>query len=192
MESSADDDAADRTDRKPTAPIETQTTVLDLQGVGLMGFWKVKQTMQLVVQIGNVRKSCSWKTRSGSQSRLTFFRLVSSQKDYYPESSHRIVFINAPYVFATIWSYVKGIIHPRTAARVSASNERGRPALLVLIVIRQVSILGADYEDQLREQISEANLPKQYGGNCTCEGVPGGCRNGDVGIWNDNKGVPHL
>ena len=78
---------------RTTAPIETQTTVLDLEGVGLMGFWKVKQTMQLVVQIGN---------------------------DYYPESSHRIVFINAPSVFATIWSYVKGLIHPRTAARVSA------------------------------------------------------------------------
>ena len=88
-DAAADASAAGRT----TAPIETQTTVLDLEGVGLMGFWKVKQTMQLVVQIGN---------------------------DYYPESSHRIIFVNAPFVFATIWSYVKGLIHPRTAARVSA------------------------------------------------------------------------
>ena len=55
----------------------------------------------------------------------------------------------------------------------------------------QVSILGADYQAQLREQIPEANLPKQYGGVCICEGVPGGCRNGDVGVWNNGKGVPH-
>lgn len=54
----------------------------------------------------------------------------------------------------------------------------------------QIFILGSDYKEALLQHIAPENLPVFYGGSCNCEGIEFGCRNGDVGCWNDyQKGM---
>lgn len=108
---------------------------------------------------------------------MTFWKLkdllgqvISISDANYPETANRLFIINAPALFSTAWSYIKSLIDVRTASR--------------------VFILGSDYKSSLLEHIPAENLPAYLGGSCTCSSVEGGCRNGDVGCWNDNKGVP--
>ena len=37
---------------------------------------------------------------------------------HYPETANKMFIINAPYMFSTIWTYVKALIDARTASRV--------------------------------------------------------------------------
>ena len=78
--------------------------------------------------------------------------------------------INAPALFTTVWSVVKGYLDENTVAK--------------------ISVLGSNYEKQLFEVIDPANLPVEYGGKCCCSN--GGCFMSDAGPWNDGatEGYP--
>lgn len=123
--------------------VETVTAIIDIKGVGLMSFWKLKDLLGQVISISDAN---------------------------YPETANRLFIINAPALFSTAWTYIKSLIDVRTASR--------------------VFILGTDYKQALLEHIAPENLPVYLGGMCECESVEGGCRNGDVGCWNEYKGVP--
>lgn len=70
--------------------------------------------------------------------------------------------INAPFMFSTVWGFIKPWLDEVTVAK--------------------ISILGSDYKGKLLEQIPKENLPVEYGGTCKCEG---GCSLSDAGPWNE-------
>ena len=116
-------------------PVTNLCTILDLRGLtsGLRLFWDVKSYLQQTSHIG---------------------------QNYYPESLGKMYVVNAPWVFATVWSVVRGWLDPVTAAKVTIVNGNGRKELL--------------------EQIDEDSLPSELGGSCKC---PGGCEMSDAGPW---------
>jgi hypothetical protein len=61
--------------------VETVTGILDIKGVGLMSFWKVKDLLTQVIQISDV----SFLSRRRATVKLTF------SQNYYPETSNRMV-----------------------------------------------------------------------------------------------------
>merc|ERR1712130_198183 len=69
---------------------------------------------------------------------------------HYPERCFRIFVVNAPWVFSTIWSLLKAVIDPVTAAKVHIFN----------------SIAKA--KDEFMKYIDPENLPLHYGGPCQC------------------------
>ncbi|KAI8813687.1 CRAL-TRIO domain-containing protein [Cladochytrium replicatum] len=85
-------------------------------------------------------------------------------QDYYPETLGHMFIINAPTLFTTVWPIVKGMLDPNTVSK--------------------ISILGSSYEKELQKMIDIENIPKQFGGSCSCKG---GCENGDSGPWNDDR-----
>lgn len=52
--------------------------------------------------------------------------------------------INAPFLFTTVWSVVKGWLDP--------------------VTVSKIVILGKSYKDDLLKQIPAENLPKDFGG----------------------------
>ena len=80
----------------------------------------------------------------------------------YPETMGKFYIINAPWGFSTVWSAVKGWLDPVTVAK--------------------IDVCSSDYQKKLLDQIPAENLPKEYGGSCTCEGS---CSLSDAGPWND-------
>lgn len=115
-------------------PVETSCTILDISGVSLSNFSRVKNYLQRASKIGS---------------------------DYYPETMGKFYVINAPFLFSTIWSVIKGYLDPVTAAK--------------------IDIIGSGYKDKLLAQIPKENLPKEFGGECACVG---GCSLSDAGPWN--------
>ncbi|PNP81535.1 hypothetical protein FNYG_05049 [Fusarium nygamai] len=83
-------------------------------------------------------------------------------QNYYPERLGKLYMINAPWGFSTVWSVVKGWLDP--------------------VTVSKINILGSGYKSELLKQIPAENLPKQFGGECVCEG---GCENSDAGPWHD-------
>ncbi|GAA6012655.1 hypothetical protein JCM10207_009070 [Rhodosporidiobolus poonsookiae] len=71
--------------------VETSCTIMDLKGVGLSQFWKVKNYVQ---------------------------EASSISQDHYPESMGRFYVINAPWGFSTVWSLVKGWLDEATVAKI--------------------------------------------------------------------------
>lgn len=110
-------------------------TILDLKGVPLSSFPQVKKVVN---------------------------ELSSVSQDNYPETLGMLFIVNAPTLFAAIWSVVKGWLDENTVSK--------------------IHLLGSNYQKQILEHVEAANLPKEYGGNCQCEG---GCSNSDHGPWND-------
>ncbi|KAK9900298.1 CRAL/TRIO domain-containing protein [Cystobasidium minutum MCA 4210] len=127
-------------DTDSTAIIETVTAIFDLKGIGIRGFWRAKDML---------------------------YRLIQISDNYYPETANKLFVINAPGVFSTIWSYLKGWLDARTAAR--------------------VFVLGSGYQETLLKHIDPQALPSHLGGTCHCEDKQHGCRNGDVGPWTSNS-----
>ncbi|KAJ8697755.1 cytosolic factor, phosphatidylinositol/phosphatidylcholine transfer protein [Pleurotus ostreatus] len=82
-------------------------------------------------------------------------------QDRYPETMGRFYLINAPWGFTTVWSFIKPWLDEVTVAK--------------------ISILGSSYSSELLKQIPAENLPKEFGGLCTCSG---GCSSSDAGPWN--------
>ncbi|KAL5508615.1 SEC14 [Sanghuangporus vaninii] len=115
-------------------PVETCTTILDLKNVGLKAFWDVKGYVQEASKIG---------------------------QNYYPEVMGKFYIINAPWMFATVWSIIKAWLDPVTVAK--------------------IYIPSGDGKNELLEQIPAENLPADFGGLCQC---PGGCSLSDAGPWN--------
>lgn len=127
------------TERLPAAsraighPVETSCTILDLKGVGIGQFWSVKDYVAQASAIG---------------------------QNYYPECMGKFYIINAPFMFSTVWSIIKGWLDPVTQAK--------------------ISICGSDYKGKLLANIPVENLPKDLGGICAC---PGGCSLSNEGPW---------
>lgn len=119
-------------------PIEATTQIFDLTN-------------------GNVRKMAS------RQSLKLLGMAAQIAQDYYPETMGSCFVVNAPMLFAFLWSILKGFLNERTRAK--------------------VRIIGAGYENVLLEHIDAANLPDFLGGSCTCSHVEGGCLNSSVGPW---------
>jgi len=79
-------------------------------------------------------------------------------QNYYPERLGKLYVINAPWGFSSVFSVVKKFLDPVTVAK--------------------IHVLGSGYQKELLAQIPKENLPKQFGGDCTC---PGGCELSDEG-----------
>ncbi|QYS96185.1 CRAL-TRIO domain-containing protein [Trichoderma simmonsii] len=83
-------------------------------------------------------------------------------QNYYPERLGKLFLINAPWGFSTVWGVVKGWLDP--------------------VTVKKINILGSSYQSELLKHIPAENIPKEFGGTCTCEG---GCENSDAGPWHD-------
>lgn len=64
--------------------------------------------------------------------------------DNYPELLYRSHFVRVPWVFNTLWAFVKGMIDPNT--------------------LKKVTMNGADYMDKLLEDLPLTSIPKRLGG----------------------------
>mmetsp|Transcript_6239 Transcript_6239/g.5361 ORF Transcript_6239/g.5361 Transcript_6239/m.5361 type:complete len:205 (-) Transcript_6239:315-929(-) len=67
----------------------------------------------------------------------------------YPETMHSLFVINSPFIFKAIWAILKAFVAERTK--------------------KKIKILGSKYQKELFEVVDPDNIPKQFGGNCTCE-----------------------
>jgi len=72
--------------------VDTSCTIMDLAGVGVSQFWKVKSFVQEAAKIS---------------------------QDYYPETMGKFYIINAPYLFSSAWSWVKPWLDPVTVAKIN-------------------------------------------------------------------------
>ncbi|KAJ7165812.1 CRAL-TRIO domain-containing protein [Mycena filopes] len=121
-------------------PVETSLTILDLGGVSLSNFIRVKDYVFAATHIG---------------------------QNYYPECMGAFYIINAPWAFAAVWAAIKPWLDEVTASKVHIV---GGPS---------------SYRPLLLGQIEKQHLPKDFGGECVCEG---GCSLSDVGPWNPQGG----
>ncbi|EEQ31919.1 Sec14 cytosolic factor [Microsporum canis CBS 113480] len=97
----------------------------------------------------------------------SYVRQVSVvSQNYYPERLGKLYLINAPWGFSTVWNVVKGWLDP--------------------VTVGKIHILSSGYKTELLKQVPAENLPREFGGNCECEG---GCMNSDAGPWHDPKWV---
>ena len=97
---------------------------------------------------------------------MDLFKIAAKiTQDYYPEILGRMYVINANFLFRTGWAICKGFLDEKTRAK--------------------INIIGDQYVDTLLEVIEKDNLPKIFGGNCTCEDSTGDCLTSNCGPWND-------
>jgi len=89
------------------------------------------------------------------------FQAASIGQDRYPECMGKFYIINAPFMFSAVWSVIKPWLDE--------------------VTVSKVDILGSNYKATLLKQIPVENLPKEFGGTCTCLG---GCSLSDAGPWN--------
>ncbi|KAI0034638.1 CRAL-TRIO domain-containing protein [Vararia minispora EC-137] len=117
--------------------IEHSLIIIDLKGFSLSQFWQMKSLVS---------------------------RSLHASQSYYPETMGKLVIINAPRSFTTIWSFVKQLMNERT--------------------VKKVEVLGDKYSDLLLSLIPEENLPATLGGKCNCQG---GCSLSNAGLWMDGR-----
>ncbi|KAJ1035403.1 hypothetical protein NDA13_000819 [Ustilago tritici] len=113
--------------------VDDNYTVVNLAGLGLSTFWSMKGQLQ---------------------------QLLGILDNNFPELSGRVQIINAPYMFSTIWSWIKG--------------------WLPTVTVEKIDIAGADYHERIWEFVKKEDWPKSLGGECECEG---GCGKKDDGPW---------
>ncbi|KAK7445188.1 cytosolic factor, phosphatidylinositol/phosphatidylcholine transfer protein [Stygiomarasmius scandens] len=137
-------------------PVETSCTILDLAGVSLSNFVKVRDYVNQATQIGQER---------------------------YPEVMGKFYIVNAPWVFSTVWSVIKGWLDPVTIAKVKILGSGEKE----WVVLREEIGVGA-------EEVLPASLG--VGGRCRCveykekeegERKDGWCLGSDAGPWNPPK-----
>lgn len=73
-----------------------------------------------------------------------FHRTVVIDEACYPERLHTLFMINAPYTFSILWALIKPWIDP--------------------VTVEKFKILGSNYQDVLKEQIADDQIPVEYGG----------------------------
>lgn len=117
--------------------IETSCTILDLNNCSVMQALKIKDLLKLIVDIG---------------------------QNYYPETMGMTFIINAPWLFDTIWSFVKIWMDEVTVSKI------------------KIFKAGKDHMAPLFSLVDPANVPYSLGGACQCSG---GCENSDAGPWKD-------
>ncbi len=83
-------------------------------------------------------------------------------QNYYPERLGKMYLINAPWGFSSVFSVVKGFLDP--------------------VTVEKIHVLGSSYQKELLSQVPAENLPKEFGGTCSC---PNGCQFSDMGPWHD-------
>ena len=85
--------------------VDTSCTIMDLHGVGISQFWKVKTFVQEASGISQNyypgQHSCGERGRP-----LTYFMYL------FTETMGKFYIINAPYLFSTVWSWVKPWLDP--------------------------------------------------------------------------------
>ncbi|CAL9165248.1 unnamed protein product [Musa hybrid cultivar] len=118
--------------------IDTMTTILDVQGVNWMSVGKLARDVVL--------------------------RIQKIDSDNYPEILHKLFIVNAGSGFRLLWNTIKGLIDPRTTAK--------------------IVVLGDRYQNTLLELIEMSQLPDFLGGSCTCSNE-GGCLTSNKGPWSD-------
>ena len=101
--------------------INCNTSILDLEGFSLGSF--MGETKAYLNQVSEINQN------------------------YYPETMGKMLIINAPGLFTTVWSVVKGWLDPRTVGK--------------------IEILGgpSQYQPRLFDVLGKDNTPKEYGGN---------------------------
>ncbi|KAJ7056580.1 CRAL-TRIO domain-containing protein [Mycena amicta] len=82
-------------------------------------------------------------------------------QNQYPETMGKFYVINAPWAFSAVFAIIKPWLDE--------------------VTVKKIDILGGSYKDKLLAQIDAENLPKDFGGKCSC---PGGCSLSDAGPWN--------
>ncbi|KAI9773427.1 MAG: cytosolic factor, phosphatidylinositol/phosphatidylcholine transfer protein [Geoglossum simile] len=85
-------------------------------------------------------------------------------QNYYPERLGKLYLINAPWGFYSVWSMIKKFLDP--------------------VTVEKIHVLGYTYQADLLGQVPKENLPKEYGGECECEG---GCMLSDMGPWQESE-----
>ncbi|KAL9996069.1 putative CRAL-TRIO lipid binding domain, CRAL/TRIO domain, CRAL/TRIO domain superfamily [Helianthus debilis subsp. tardiflorus] len=118
--------------------IDSCTTILDVQGMNWMSFGKVAHDLVM--------------------------RMQKIDGDNYPETLHQLYIVNAGSGFKLLWNTAKGLLDPRTTAK--------------------INVLGNRYQNKLLEAIDASQLPDFLGGTCSCPNE-GGCLRSDKGPWND-------
>jgi len=87
-------------------PVETFCTILDLQGVTLSNFYRVKDYVSKTSSIGQNR---------------------------YPEIMGKFYIINAPWAFSTVWSFIKGWLDEVTVNKIDIIGTAYKDKLLAQI-----------------------------------------------------------
>lgn len=126
--------------------VDDNFMILNVAGLGMGTFWSFKNRLQELLGILDAN---------------------------FPELSGRVQIVNAPWLFATVWSYIKAWVPPNTAAK--------------------VDIAGSDFRATLLPFIDPSNLPVELGGTCSCQ-VAGGCAFSDRGPWTrvgENSSLEH-
>ena len=92
-------------------PVDTFCTILDLSGVGISQFYKVKDFVMQAAGIG---------------------------QDRYPETMGKFYIINAPWAFTAVWSVIKGWLDPVTVAKIQILGGSYKDELIKQIPIENL------------------------------------------------------
>jgi len=85
--------------------------------------------------------------------------------DYYPEIMGNLYIVNAPFLFAGIWTIIKSFIDEKTRAK--------------------IKIIGSGWQTTLLENVDKEKLPIFLGGTCMCGGTKEAplCMTSNAGPW---------
>ena len=98
---------------------------------------------------------------------MDVIKIASKISDFFPETLHCMLVLNAPSFFSFSWSVIKKFIDPRTASRIQvfSSTEKGLKALFDLVDKKQIPI---DYggsnksvASALLEQSADPSITRQ-------------------------------
>jgi len=92
-------------------PVETFCTILDLQGVSLTNFYRVKDYVMAAARVG---------------------------QDRYPEIMGKFYIINAPWAFSAVWSMIKGWLDDVTVNKIDIIGTAYRDKLLAQIPVENL------------------------------------------------------
>lgn len=87
----------------------------------------------------------------GSKGQEIIKAVISVASDNYPELMRKCYMINTPWLFNTLWYFIKGLLAPRTIAK--------------------VAVMGTSYKDEIIKEIDIKSLPKMVGGEYSGSGI---------------------